>query len=86
MLGIRPEAIAGPHGLDRSSPQLVIVEAPVEVIEPAGADTFVVPAIAGHEVIARFRASEDLRLCSFTQFAFDLTDAVLFDPRTSKRL
>src|SRR5260370_37083385 len=56
ILGIRPGALTDQDGPDRDPTAVEIVEAQVEVVEPAGSDTFVVTNLAGKEVIARMRA------------------------------
>ncbi len=86
IVGIRPEAITDPDGADRGSPMVEHVEARVEVVEPAGSDTYVVTHAAGREVIARMRGDADIRPGTRIPFAFDLARAVLFDPETKLRL
>ena len=86
ILGIRPEAITDKDGADRNSTAVEIVEAQVEVVEPAGSDTFVVTNLAGKEVIARMRADADVKPHTRVPFAFNLDKAVVFDPETEKRL
>ena len=86
ILGIRPEAITDRDGAARNSRAVEIVEAHVEVVEPAGSDTFVVTHIAGKEVTARMRADADVRAGTRVPFAFNLDKAVLFDPGTGLRL
>jgi multiple sugar transport system ATP-binding protein len=86
IFGIRPEAVTDRDSADRTSTRIAVVEALVEVVEPAGSDTFVVTNIAGREVIARMRADADVRPRSRVPFAFNLDKALLFDPETGKRL
>ena len=86
ILGIRPEAITDRDGADRNSRLIEIVESMVDVVEPAGSDTFVVTNIAGKEVIARMRADADVKAGTRMPFAFNLDKAVLFDPGTGLRL
>ncbi|MHB2167436.1 ABC transporter ATP-binding protein [Alsobacter sp. R-9] len=86
ILGIRPEAITDRDGADRNSGALEIVESHVEVVEPAGSDTFVVTHIAGKEVTARMRADADVKAGTRVPFAFNLDKAVLFDPGTGQRI
>ena len=86
IVGIRPEAITDPDGADRTSPLVETVDARVEVVEPAGSDTYVVTHAAGREVIARMRGDTDVRAGQRIPFAFDLNRAVLFDPETRLRL
>jgi multiple sugar transport system ATP-binding protein len=86
IVGIRPEAITDPDGADRHSALVQVVEARVEVVEPAGSDTYVVTHAAGKELIARMRSDADVRPGQRIPFAFDLAKAVLFDPETGVRL
>ncbi len=86
ILGIRPEAITDRDGADRNSRLIEIVESMVDVVEPAGSDTFVVTNIAGKEVIARMRADADVKAGTRMPFAFNLDKAVLFDPGSGLRL
>ncbi|MBV8566884.1 MAG: TOBE domain-containing protein, partial [Methylobacteriaceae bacterium] len=62
------------------------VEAQVDVVEPAGSDTFVVTRLAGKEVTARMPADADVRAGARVPFAFNLDKALLFDPATGLRL
>ena len=86
ILGIRPEAITDPNGADRASVMVETVEARVEVVEPAGSDTYVVTHAAGKEVIARMRSDADVRPGQRIPFAFDLARAVVFDPVSKLRV
>ena len=58
----------------------------VEVVEPAGSDTFVVTRLGGVEVIARMHADAVVRPGQPAPFAFAMGKAVLFDPETGQRL
>jgi multiple sugar transport system ATP-binding protein len=86
IVGIRPEAITDPDGADRNSPLIETVEAQVEVVEPAGSDTYVVTHAAGREVIARMRGDADVRPGQRIPFAFDLAKAALFEPKSGERI
>ena len=86
LLGIRPEAITDRDGADRLAQSISMVDALVDVVEPSGADTFVVTRIAGKEVTARFRADFDVRPGQTVPLAFNLDKAVLFDPASGMRL
>ena len=86
ILGIRPEAITDLDGADRKSRAVETVECPVEIVEVAGADTFVVTHLAGKEVTARMRADADVKPGETVPFAFDLEKAALFDPQKGVRL
>ncbi len=86
ILGLRPEAITDPNGADRSGNAIARADCLVEVVEPAGSDTFVVTRLADKEVIARMRADADVRPGQLAPFAFAMDKAVLFDPETGKRI
>jgi multiple sugar transport system ATP-binding protein len=86
ILGIRPEAVSDPESADRNSKNIATFDSAIEIVEPAGSDTFVVTRIAGKEVTARMRADVDVRVGQNHTFAFNLDKAVLFDPETTRRL
>jgi multiple sugar transport system ATP-binding protein len=86
IFGIRPEAITDRDSADRNARSVAVIEAHVEVVEPAGADTFVVTHAAGKEVVARMRADVDIRPGQSMPFAFNLDKALIFDPATGLRL
>ncbi len=86
ILGIRPEAISDLQSVDRSAKTVATLDAPVEIVEPAGSDTFVVTRIAGQEITARMRADTDLKPGQVAPFAFNMDKAVLFDPQSGNRL
>ena len=86
IFGIRPEAINDLQSIDRNARSVVQFDAPVEIVEPAGADTFVVTRAAGKEMTARMRADADVKVGQNYTFAFNLDKAVLFDPATTRRI
>jgi multiple sugar transport system ATP-binding protein len=86
IFGIRPEAVNDKDGVDRGAKSVATFDGKVEIVEPAGSDTFVVTRAAGKEVTARMRAETQLRVGEVHTFAFNLDKAVLFDPATSRRI
>jgi multiple sugar transport system ATP-binding protein len=86
IFGIRPEAVNDPESIDRNAKSIAKFEANIEIVEPAGADTYVVTRAAGKEVTARMRADTMLRVGESHTFAFNLDKAVLFDPQTTRRI
>jgi multiple sugar transport system ATP-binding protein len=86
IMGIRPEAITDLDGADRQSKGITMVDARVDVVEPAGSDTFVVTRIGGKEVTARMRAEAMVQPGQTIPFAFNLDKALLFDPASGARL
>jgi multiple sugar transport system ATP-binding protein len=86
ILGLRPEAITDLSGADRTSPRVVNAECHVEVVEPAGADTYVVTRLGGREVIGRMRSDMQVAPHSTVPFAFNMDKAVFFDPKSELRI
>jgi multiple sugar transport system ATP-binding protein len=86
IFGIRPEGVNDRDSIDRNAKSVATFNANVELVEPAGSDTFVVTHIAGKEVTARMRADADVRVGENHAFAFNLDKAVLFDPQTTRRI
>ena len=86
ILGIRPEAVTDREGADRNSGNICVFEANVDIVEPAGSDTFVVTKIGGKEVTARLRADVDVRPGQIFSFALNLDKAVIFDPASGQRV
>src|SRR5579872_2735951 len=86
IFGIRPEAVSDPESADRNSKHVATFPCRVDLVEPAGSDTFVVTSIAGKEVTARMRADADVRPGQNVSFAFNLDKAVLFDPDSTQRI
>jgi len=86
IFGIRPEAVNDGDSVDRTAKTVAKFDANVEIVEPAGSDTFVVTHVAGKEMTARMRADADVRVGRPHGFAFNLDKAVLFDPETTRRI
>ena len=86
VMGIRPEAVTDLDGADRNARQVAPVPCRVEVVEPAGSDTFVVARIGGKEFVARMRADARVTPNATTTFAFNMDRAVFFDPASEERI
>ena len=86
IFGIRPEAVNDKESVDRNARSVATFDAKVEIVEPAGSDTFVVTRAAGKELTARMRADTQVRVGENHTFAFNLDKAVLFDPQTTRRI
>jgi len=86
IFGIRPEAVSDLESVSAKSKSVTTFTSQVEIVEPAGSDTFVVTSIAGKEVTARMRADSDIRVGQSQVFALNLDKAVLFDPATTHRI
>ena len=86
LLGIRPEAITDPDGVDRKSKTVVPISNRVGVTEPAGADTFVTMELAGKDCISRMRADADVTTGEIFDFVINMDKAVAFDPQSEMRI
>ena len=86
VFGIRPEALTDPEGVDRNAKQIVTGKCFIEVVEPAGSDTFAITKLGDKEVIARLRADAQIEPGEYAQLAFNIDKAVYFDPKTELRI
>jgi len=85
VLGIRPECIAeADRGFAGTADAPVVVNAPVEMIEPTGAETIVLLRLGGTPVLARI--SPDIRPTpgEWARFALDTSRICLFDKATER--
>lgn len=84
ILGLRPEDIAD-AALRRSS-EIQEAECVIDIVEPAGADTFVVMELGGKHVTARLHAETKATAGVAQRLAFDLGKVSYFEPETGLRL
>ncbi len=84
ILGLRPEDIteAGRGGDGPSE----TVECRIDMVEPAGADTYVVSSLGGRPVTARLPPDTAAAPGTVLPLAFDLSRMSLFRPQTGERL
>ncbi|WEX88781.1 ABC transporter ATP-binding protein [Sinorhizobium garamanticum] len=86
VFGIRPEALTDPDGADRNAKHLAEGDCLIEVVEPAGSDTFAVTRLGGKEIVARLRADARIAPGQTSRLAFNLDKAVFFDPESQMRI
>ncbi|RCS23497.1 ABC transporter ATP-binding protein [Phyllobacterium salinisoli] len=86
IFGIRPEALTDPDGADRKAHSSAEGECLIEVVEPAGSDTFAITNLGGKEVVARLRADANIAVGQKAKLAFNLDKAVFFDPESQSRI
>lgn len=84
LLGIRPETITDIEGADRKSNSIATLINKIDVIEPAGSDTFISMNLGGRDVIARMRSDAEVRAGLEFPFAVNMEKAVVFDPKTEQ--
>ena len=86
VFGIRPEALTDPDGADRNARAIAEGDCLIEVVEPAGSDTFAVTKLGRKEVVARLRADARIEAGQTARLAFNLDKAVFFDPASQRRI
>ena len=85
VMGIRPECVAeGGRVFSGAAGAPIVVDAPVEMVEPTGAETIVSLRLGGEPVLARI--SPDIRPTpgATAPFALDTRRICLFDPKTER--
>ena len=86
VLGIRPEHLSRQSPNTIGKPGMATMSAPVEVVEPTGAETMAVLKFGDLEVVGRFSPDEAPKTGENMPLAVDMTRACLFDPATQKRI
>jgi multiple sugar transport system ATP-binding protein len=86
IFGIRPEAMTDVDGADKSARNVATADCQIEVVEPAGSDTFAITHLAGKQAVARLRADARVQPNTICPLAFNLDKAVFFDPETQLRI
>ncbi|MEP9398505.1 sn-glycerol-3-phosphate ABC transporter ATP-binding protein UgpC [Mesorhizobium sp. KR2-14] len=86
IFGIRPEALTDRDGADRNALNVAESECLIEVVEPAGSDTFAVTRLGKKHVTARLRADANVAAGNKMKLAFNLDKAVFFDPASGQRI
>jgi multiple sugar transport system ATP-binding protein len=83
ILGIRPENLTryDPRRAEEI-PYLGIIEAPVEVVEPTGAETMAIVRVGDRDVIASFEPNSAPSIGERVMLAVDMSKTCLFDPQT----
>ena len=71
---------------DGAASGTAVVECRIEVVEPAGADTYVITRLGGREVVARTSSDCKVRAGEILPLAFRMDKAVFFDPTTHERI
>ncbi len=84
IIGVRPEDIAEPD--QRVGHNAQQAECMVDIVEPAGADTYVVMQLGGKQVTARLHAETKATPGQMQPLAFDLGKVSYFAPATGERL
>jgi multiple sugar transport system ATP-binding protein len=87
VLGLRPERITDARSAhDVDDARLQPVEVRVDVIEPTGPDTLVFAQVNGKRIVSRVHPASNPQPLTNMTLLFDVSKAVLFDPKTEERL
>ncbi|WP_424831870.1 ABC transporter ATP-binding protein [Ruegeria sp.] len=84
ILGLRPEDIA--EAGFRAGAGVQEAECLVDMVEPAGADTYVVSELGGKQVTARLHAETSAQAGKMLTLAFDMSKVSYFAKETGERL
>ncbi len=84
ILGIRPEHLSRQTAASDARVGSATLSAPVEVVEPTGAETMAVLKFGEIEVVGRFSPDEAPKTGENMPLAIDMTRACLFDPSTER--
>ncbi|MBZ8132045.1 ABC transporter ATP-binding protein [Afifella sp. IM 167] len=84
--GIRPEAVTDPDAADHKAGRLVEAECRADLVEPTGADTYIVTHLGGKEFTARLRANSRVKEDGAVTLAFNMGRSVFFDPKEGTRI
>jgi multiple sugar transport system ATP-binding protein len=83
VLGVRPEHLFRyDPNLKAQKAGLAMLTAPVEVVEPTGAETHAVLKVGEREIVGRFDPDDAPRLGELLPLGIDMAHACLFDPET----
>jgi multiple sugar transport system ATP-binding protein len=83
ILGIRPEHLFRyDPDLSVRKPGIATLSAPVEVVEPTGAETMAMLRFGDLEVVGRFDPDGAPRMGETLTLGIDMAHAHLFDPQT----
>jgi multiple sugar transport system ATP-binding protein len=86
ILGIRPEQITDSTTGQQLGRNLYSRKCEIEMVEPTGPDTLVLIRINGEVVCCRVRPEQACAAGESMELLFNVSKAVLFDPRTEKRI
>ncbi|HIP77723.1 MAG TPA: TOBE domain-containing protein, partial [Kiloniellaceae bacterium] len=86
VFGVRPEDVTDVSSADRSARAIETVECGIDVVEPTGADKFIVTRMGEKEVTARVRPSERIEPGDKVPLAFNMDKVHFFDPQTEMRI
>ncbi len=85
ILGVRPEHLFRYNAeLQAQKPGIASLNAPVELVEPTGAETMAMMRVGDIEIVGRFDPDGAPKMGENITLAVDMSHACLFDPATSQ--
>lgn len=86
VIGVRPEDLTDIETSDQRQTNTLRLSSPVDVVEPAGSDTFVVIQVCGQSVTCRVRGDSKIQEGGEAEFLLNLDRIHLFDQHSGERL
>lgn len=86
ILGIRPEQISAFASTEQGNPSVYKLNCGVQIIEPTGPDTLIFTQINTLKTTCRIHPDKAVLPGETIELGFDISKAVLFDPKTQKRI
>jgi len=85
--GLRPEAITDINVFNsEANDEIVKRVVQVDIVEPAGSDTFVILQLGKKEVVARLKGDSRVSAGEKVELTFNLSQVVFFDRKTEERI
>jgi len=85
MLGVRPEHLYRYDAdLKARRPAMAVLSAPVDLVEPTGAETIATLRLSDREIVGRFDPDTAPRTGEVLPLGIDMAHACLFDPATER--
>jgi len=86
ILGIRPEQIGAFSSTEQENNPVYKLTCPVQITEPTGPDTLVFIQINDQKTTCRIHPDKAVLPGESMALGFDISKAILFDPKTEKRI
>jgi len=87
IFGIRPESINDLESSNNESNKNIVErEVEIDIVEPAGSDTYAVVEFGGKPVVARLNGNSKVSVGEKVKLTFNLSQAVFFDTQSEERI
>jgi multiple sugar transport system ATP-binding protein len=86
LMGLRPEHVSNVDSVAKESEEYARFTSKVEVVEPAGADTYVVVPLGSENIVARVNGEVEVEAGDSLELAINLKRIYFFDEESGKRI